>query len=343
MEKKFASKLFISLFILIILNLSVFADTTYKVEKGDTLYSISRKYQITVAELRAANNLSENDIIKIGQKLIIPTADISTAAALVSDNTKKESAEKTPAEKAAAQKEEAQSKALENATTVYVVQKGDTLYAIARKCGLSVAELVSLNNMDTSTVIKVGQKLKIKATQTLAQNTSGSNTNTSGSSNTSNTSSKSDKTSSAEKTPTKTEVAKDEKTPDTRTYGITITSDSSTIWPVKSPKVTTVKGKASGVQLSAQKNESVTCIREGTVMYVGVYRGFGQVVFVQSKTGIIYAYAGLGSVSVRKSEYLNFGAEIGTAGIDPISKNPQITFIVFQNGQPIDPAKAPRN
>lgn len=334
MEKKFARKLFINLFIFMIFSLSLFADSSYKVEKGDTLYSISRKYQITVAELRAANNLSENDIIKIGQKLIIPSADISTAAALLSDNTKKE---------------ENQAKALENASSVYVVQKGDTLYAIARKCGLTVAELVSLNNMDTSTVIKVGQKLKIKATPTLAQTTSTSavNSNDTKKTNTSTTSSSSstntaDKTNS-DKTSSKSEVAKEDKTPDTRTYGITITSDSSTIWPVKNPKVTTVKGKASGVQLSAQKNEAVTCIREGTVMYVGLYRGFGQVVFVQSKTGIIYAYAGLGSVSVRKSEYLNFGTEIGTAGIDPISKNPQITFIVFQNGQPIDPAKAPRN
>ena len=319
-----------------IFSLSLFADSSYKVEKGDTLYSISRKYQITVAELRAANNLSENDIIKIGQKLIIPTADISTAAALLSDNTKKEKNQAT---------------ALENASSVYVVQKGDTLYAIARKCGLTVAELVSLNNMDTSTVIKVGQKLKIKATPTLTQttptSTSAVNSNDTKKTNTSTTSSSSstntaDKTNS-DKTSSKSEVANEDKTPDTRTYGITITSDSSTIWPVKNPKVTTVKGKASGVQLSAQKNEAVTCIREGTVMYVGLYRGFGQVVFVQSKTGIIYAYAGLGSVSVRKSEYLNFGTEIGTAGIDPISKNPQITFIVFQNGQPIDPAKAPRN
>lgn len=332
-----------------IFSLSLFADSSYKVEKGDTLYSISRKYQITVAELRAANNLSENDIIKIGQKLIIPTADISTAAALLSDNTKKESSEKTNTDKVAAEKEKTQSKALENSTSVYVVQKGDTLYAIARKCGLTVAELVSLNNMDTSTVIKVGQKLKIKATPTLAQTTSTSavNSNDTKKTNTSTTSSSSstntaDKTNS-DKTSSKSEVANEDKTPDTRTYGITITSDSSTIWPVKNPKVTTVKGKASGVQLSAQKNEAVTCIREGTVMYVGLYRGFGQVVFVQSKTGIIYAYAGLGSVSVRKSEYLNFGTEIGTAGIDPISKNPQITFIVFQNGQPIDPAKAPRN
>ncbi len=49
--------------ILMLITASLFADITYKVEKGDTLYSISRKYQITVAELRTANNLSENDVI----------------------------------------------------------------------------------------------------------------------------------------------------------------------------------------------------------------------------------------------------------------------------------------
>ena len=43
--------------IFMILTSALFADITYKVEKGDTLYSISRKYQITVAELRTANNL----------------------------------------------------------------------------------------------------------------------------------------------------------------------------------------------------------------------------------------------------------------------------------------------
>ena len=37
----------------------LFADSSYKVQKGDTLYSISKKFQITVQELRAANNLSE--------------------------------------------------------------------------------------------------------------------------------------------------------------------------------------------------------------------------------------------------------------------------------------------
>ena len=78
-------------------------------------------------------------------------------------------------------------------------------------------------------------------------------------------------------------------------------------------------------------------------MYVGVYRGFGQVVFVQSKTGLIYAYTGLGSVDVNKGDYLVSNTKIGTAGLDSITGKSQITFMVFQNGQPIDPSKAPRN
>ena len=134
-----------------------------------------------------------------------------------------------------------------------------------------------------------------------------------------------------------------EQAPDTRTYGATVNADANTKWPVASPKITQVKGKISGVQLSAKNNEPVVCIHEGTVMYVGVYRGFGQVVFVQTKTGLIYAYTGLGSVKVRKGQYAVFGAELGTAGLDSISQKYQITFMVFQNGQPIDPAKAPRN
>ena len=291
---------------LLLLVTPLFADITYKVEKGDTLYSISRKYQITVAELRTANNLSENDVIKAGQKLIIPDADIGTAAALSST---KSAATTQPAGK----------------TIEYVVAKGDTLYGIARKNGMSVADLMAINNLDSSAVIKVGQKLKVNASSTEAV-------------------SKTTTTKTVEPAkPGETVIKVNEKAPDTRTYGTTITADANTKWPVSSPKITQVKGKISGVQLSAKTNEAVLCIHEGTVMYVGVYRGFGQVVFVQSKTGLIYAYTGLGSVKVRKGEYAVSGSELGTAGLDSISQKYQITFMVFQNGQPIDPAKAPRN
>ena len=292
---------FISIFLF--LSFCIFADTSYKVNKGDTLYSISRKYQITVAELRAANNLSENDVLKAGQKLIIPEADISTAVALSGNNNNK-----------------SDSPVNTSNTTEIEVKKGDTLYSLSKKYGLTVADLLAINNLDSSSVIKVGQKLKVRTTSL-----SNASQNKSKAANVNN------------------DIKVVEKAPDTRTYGVTVTADTNTKWPVSNPKITQVKGKISGVQLSAKENEKVLCIHEGTVMYVGTYRGFGQVVFVQSKTGLIYAYTGLGSVKVKKGEYVVAAAELGSAGIDPISGKSQITFMVFQNGQPIDPGKAPRS
>ena len=93
---------------------NLFADTTYKVEKGDTLYSISRKYQLTVAELRAANNLSDKDVLKAGQKLVIPEADIGTAAALSSSK-------------------QVETKASITKTVEYTVVKGDSFWKIDEK------------------------------------------------------------------------------------------------------------------------------------------------------------------------------------------------------------------
>ena len=139
------------------------ADTTYKVEKGDTLYSISRKYQITVAELRAANNLSENDVIKVGQKLKIPSADISAAAALATDN--KATTTTSNATLSATTK-----------TKEYTVVKGDTMYSIAKKNGMTLAEFMAMNGLDNSSVIKVGQKLKINVIETVLGRASSSGT-----------------------------------------------------------------------------------------------------------------------------------------------------------------------
>lgn len=308
MKLSFVKKLTI---VLIISNIAcfAFADTKYTVQKGDTLYSISKKNSITLDQLRKANNLTDSDVIKIGQTLIIPgkTETKTTTSSTTTTNTS------TP----------------KTEVTTYTVVKGDTLYGIAKKMGVKVADLMSLNGLDNNSIIKVGQKLKISTAVSTVKNTTTTTNSTSTTTTT---------TSSSGSTTTVTTPI-----PDTRTYGSSVNSDSTTIWPVKNPTVTTVKGKVNGVQLSAQKNESVTCIREGSVMYIGVYRGYGQIIFVQSKTGIIYAYAGLNTISVKKGDYVLFGSELGTAGVDSLTGKSQITFMVFQNGQSIDPAKAPRN
>lgn len=268
--------------------LSAFADTVHLVEKGETLYSIGRKYQITLSELRAANNLSENDVLKAGQKLTIPTPDIENAAVLNSS--------------AGNGSQSYSSSSLE----VYTVEKGDTFYGIARKYNIKVAELFAMNDLGENDMLKAGQKLKVP----------------------------SKRASGVDNLP-------DLKEADPRKYAGTKAADG-LVWPVKSPRVTYVNGKVSGVQLSASNKEKVMNIMAGTVMYCGTYRGFGEVVFVQSKTGLVYAYTGMSETKVKKGDYLVYGDTIGLAGVDAISKEPRLTLMVFSNGSPIDPAKAPR-
>lgn len=282
-KKSLLFKMYAS-FVLAVLCAPLNADSSYTVKKGDTLYSISKRYELTVAELRTANNLSENDVIKTGQKLIIPTANISNAAALSASQP---------------EMQQSASGTVTNAEN-YTVQKGDTLYSIARRHNMQLYDLLSINNLSADSVIKVGQVVKVSAKNSTIQQRS-------------------------------TAVPAQPAT----------TGDSSLLWPVENPRVVYTKGKVSGVELSAQKDEPVKSIRAGTVMYTGMYRGYGNIVFVESKTGLIYAYSWLGSVSVKKGDYVVCGDTVGTAGKDS-SGSPHLTFMVFQNGMPIDPAKAPR-
>lgn len=101
----------------------------YTVKAGDSLYSISRKYGMTVDELKKINNLSSN-LLKIGQQLKISYDD-------------------TVGE-----------------TDFYVVKSGDNLYSIALKYNTTVGELMNNNNL-TSSFLQIGQVLKIPTSNNL--------------------------------------------------------------------------------------------------------------------------------------------------------------------------------
>lgn len=107
-------------------NVSTPGTKYYTVKKGDTLYSISRAYNVSVDELKRLNNLTSDTLI-IGQQLIIPTNEIDD------NNTNKQT---------------------------YTVKRGDTLYSIARNFNVSVDQLMRENNLSSS-VLSLGQVLII--------------------------------------------------------------------------------------------------------------------------------------------------------------------------------------
>lgn len=288
------------------------AELTHTVQKGETLYSISKKYSTTVQSIADANKIDGTDI-KIGQKLVIPEKNGAVQAKTNDSALKNDS--------------KIDSKTEKNIQT-YTVKKGDTWYAIARNFSVSVKQLYELNGADEKSGLKVGQKIKIPAVSALASNQSVKNTETS-------------KNTALESKNSELKNQLPSVIVDTHNYSEK-KGDPNLVWPVQKPEVTYVNGKVSGVTLSAKKDEPVDAIKSGTVMFSGTYRGFGNVVFIQSKTGHIYAYTGLGKVLVSKGDYIDFKTQIGTAGINSYSSKSQISLMVFQNGLPIDPAKAPR-
>lgn len=305
--------------LLLILPSYIFSDSLHEVQKGETLYSISKAYGVSVSAIQEANSLSDNGI-KVGQKIKIPDGKNNPAK-----ETKNESVVK------AEKKNENSKKLVEvpstDASGLYVVQKGETWFGISKKYGISVADLQKLNGVGSEASLQVGQKLKVPSSSASASVAKSENPKTAVAQN-------SKSLPAAEKVP-------DLKKNDPHNYS-SKKADSSLVWPVKTENIVYINGKIGGVSMAAKKDEQVKAIRAGTVMFSGSYRGFGNVVFIQSKTGHIYAYTGLGSIDVAKGDYINYSSEIGTAGIDTYTGKSQISLMVFQNGQPIDPAKAPR-
>lgn len=100
----------------------------YIVSKGETLYSISKKHNMSVKELQRLNGLNDNTI-SIGQALVVTPLPRSS-----NSNSGK---------------------------AVYKVEKGDTLYSISKKHNITVKELQNMNGLSDN-IISIGQVLVVK-------------------------------------------------------------------------------------------------------------------------------------------------------------------------------------
>jgi len=110
------------------------AAKTHIVKKNDSLYSLSKKYHVSVQAFKSANN-RVNSHLKLGDKLVVPPRSSSSV--------------------------ESRSASRKNTASVYRVRKGDTLYRIAKKAGLSVDELKRINGI-SGKAIKPGRILALR-------------------------------------------------------------------------------------------------------------------------------------------------------------------------------------
>ncbi len=102
----------------------------YIVKRGDTLWDLSRKYNVTVQEIVNLNNIQNPNLIFPGEELtIITNTNFSQVSGLGKD--------------------------------FYTVEPGDTLSELAIKFDTTVSEIVRLNNIQNPNLIFVGQRLRI--------------------------------------------------------------------------------------------------------------------------------------------------------------------------------------
>jgi LysM repeat protein len=109
--------------------------TTYLVQHGDTLSLIARRYNTTVGAMAELNDIANPNLIHVGQRLLIPSADDSPPPLRQAQDTA--------------------------STQIHIVQPGETLIRIASRYGVTTSAIVATNYIANPSLIFAGQRLAI--------------------------------------------------------------------------------------------------------------------------------------------------------------------------------------
>ena len=317
---------------------------TVTVRSGDTLYGIARRNNITVAALRTANDL-DGATIKPGQSLRIPGSGSQLAKAAPARQAPRASRSVTT-----------------NSGTGYTVQRGDSLYGIARRNGIKVAELLDANDISDPRSLKPGQRLVIPGAssgRTPAREVPSSN----------------DYTRYAEAKPV-TQSSPGAREPEVGSYQRTqeprvirspgaqrattkqqvpsrvallpppdAMSGSQFRWPAQG-RIVSKFGKRNdgshndGINIALPQGTPIKAAENGVVAYAGnELKGYGNLVLIRHADNWVSAYAHASTISVKRGDQIRRGQVIGQVGMTGEVERPQLHFELRRGSKPVDPLK----
>ncbi len=140
----------------------------HTVQRGETLYAISRAYGISPRKLIAFNNLEDGDIIRVGQRIRIPV-DAKSVSPKPIKLVRKPIKKTKPAKVVARSKRKPvdykplPASTVKQTTTyaIHTVKRGDNVWRVAQKYDITVDDLCRINEITRNTQLAVGEKIKI--------------------------------------------------------------------------------------------------------------------------------------------------------------------------------------
>ena len=303
--------------------------TTIIVGTSDTLDILARRYNVSSAAILQANGYKGPRALSPGQQLIIPRPTAAAAAA---------PAVAPPA-----------SKPVASASSVHIVNRGDTLNSIARRNHVPVAELAKANNLDQSAKLSLGMKLTVPGAknaavapeaapaaaapaQQVAALTPPATRSVPG------TPPQSARLAQAtpqveEKTAPEAVVKPSEATGALPTFR----------WPVRGKVITTYGAKTNGksndgINLAVPEGTPVKAAEDGVVAYSGnELKGYGNLVLVRHSNGYVTAYAHASELLVKRGDTIKRGQIIAKSGQSGEVGSPQLHFEIRKGSSPVDP------
>ena len=356
--------------------------TQITLREGETVYNLSRRFGVPAREIMRVNGIADPRDVTAGQRIVIPTyvysqkaptsapdANPQTAAAKSSRGTKYDvpanrvpvpqdaprrevavvrEAPRPPAPRADAvttgtpsRAEPGQAKATQ-AGNVHTVVAGDSLYAIARRNGVTVAALKAANNLRDGT-IRVGQKLVMPSAGQPVRTASAKPavdpiiTGGAGPS-----------VKSGSDLPTYTPPQrKDEKVIRQAEKVAAVAPATTGIgklrWPVRGRIVSSFGansgGKANdGIDIAVPAGTPVKAAENGVVIYAGSgLKEFGNTVLIRHDDGLVSVYGHNSSLTVSRGDKVRRGQEIAKAGNSGSANRPKLHFEIRKNSNPVNP------
>jgi murein DD-endopeptidase MepM/ murein hydrolase activator NlpD len=275
----------------------------HKIANGDTLDSVSRRYNVSIKEITDLNksNLKNPNYLQIDQVLFIPWSD----AVIKAKKDKVSSIENSKKSIVAKPSNSRES------NSIHKLNKGETLLSLAMKYKVSVDKIMAANANLKPENLQINQPVIIP-TNMIDRNGSRSRT---------------------------TRVASRSLTSGTNERGLRYSGRF--FWPASGEYSSGFGPRGgrfhSGIDIAAAVGTPINSVMNGTVIYTGWESGYGMTVEIRHPNGLVTRYAHCSQIFVSNGQQVDGGQKIAAMGMTGHVTGPHLHFEVLVNGSQVNP------